>query len=143
MKEQNKEKNYEDIINLPRHVSPIHAPMPLSDRAAQFAPFAALTGYGEVIKETARQTDRKPELTEEEKQELDYKLQIAVSLPGEKPTVTITYFVPDKKKAGGTCHRVQGRIRKADTDRGKLIMDRGEEIELEMVVDITVGADGA
>ena len=68
---------------------------------------------------------------------------MAVSLPGEKPAVTITYFVPDKKKAGGTCHRVQGRIRKADTDRGKLIMDRGEEVELEMVVDITVGADGA
>ena len=143
MKEQDKERTYEDIINLPHHVSAVHPPMPLSDRAAQFAPFAALTGYGEVIKETARQTDRKPELTEEEKQELDYKLQIAVSLPGEKPTVTITYFVPDKKKAGGTCHRVQGRIRKADTDRGKLIMDRGEEIELEMVVDITVGADGA
>ena len=143
MKEQNKEKNYEDIINLPHHVSPIHPPMPLSDRAAQFAPIAALTGYGEVIQETARQTDRKPELTEEENQELDYKLQIAVSLPEEKPTVTITYFVPDKKKAGGTCHRVQGRIRKADTDRGKLIMDRGEEVELEMVVDITVGADGA
>ena len=141
MKEQNKEKNYEDIINLPRHVSPIHAPMPLSDRAAQFAPFAALTGYGEVIKETARQTDRKPELTEEEKQELDYKLQIAVSLPGEKPTVTITYFVPDKKKAGRSCHRVQGRIRKADTDRGILIMERGEQINLDMVVDITVSAD--
>ena len=101
MKEQDKEKNYEDIINLPHHVSPVHPSMPLSDRAAQFAPFAALTGYGDVIKETARQTDRKPELTEEEKQELDYKLQMAVSLPGEKPAVTITYFVPDKKKAGG------------------------------------------
>ena len=94
-----------------------------------------------MIKETARQTDRKPELTEEEKQELDYKLQMAVSLPGEKPAVTITYFVPDKKKAGGSCHRVQGRIRKADTDRGILIMERGEQINLDMVVDITVSAD--
>ena len=141
MKEQDKEKNYEDIINLPHHVSPVHPPMPLSDRAAQFAPFAALTGYGDVIKETARQTDRKPELTEEEKQELDYKLQMAVSLPGEKPAVTITYFVPDKKKAGGSCRRVQGRIRKADTDRGILIMERGEHINLDMVVDITVSAD--
>ena len=122
MKEQNKEKNYEDIINLPHHVSPIHPPMPLSDRAAQFAPFAALTGYGEVIKETARQTDRKPELTEEEKQELDYKLQMAVSLPGEKPAVTITYFVPDKKKAGGyrqrnTCYG-EGRTDKSGYGSG-------------------------
>ncbi len=57
MKEQDKKRTYEDIINLPHHVSAVHPPMPLSDRAAQFAPFAALTGYGEVIKETARQTD--------------------------------------------------------------------------------------
>ena len=117
MKKQDKKKNYEDIINLPHYVSPVHPPMPLSDRAAQFAPFAALTGYGDVIKETARQTDRKPELTEEEKQELDYKLQMAVSLPGEKPAVTITYFVPDKKKAGGyrqrnTCYG-EGRTDKS------------------------------
>lgn len=122
MKKQDKEKNYEDIINLPHHVSPVHPPMPLSDRAAQFAPFAALTGYGDVIKETARQTDRKPELTEEEKQELDYKLQMAVSLPGEKPAVTITYFVPDKKKAGGyrqrnTCYG-EGRTDKSGYGSG-------------------------
>ena len=109
MKEQDKERTYEDIINLPHHVSAVHPPMPLSDRAAQFAPFAALTGYGEVIKETARQTDRKPELTEDEKQALDYKLQMAVSLPGEKPMVTVTYFVPDRKKAGGSYHRPGGR----------------------------------
>lgn len=141
MKEQDKEKNYEDIINLPHHVSAVHPPMPRSDRAAQFAPFAALTGYGEVIKETARQTERKPELTEEEKQALDYKLQMAVSLPGEKPAVRVTYFVPDGKKAGGSYHRARGKIRKTDTDRGKLVMENGEQIDLEMVVDITVDAD--
>ena len=140
MKEQDKERTYEDIINLPHHVSAVHPPMPLSDRAAQFAPFAALTGYGEVIKETARQTDRKPELTEDEKQALDYKLQMAVSLPGEKPVVTVTYFVPDGKKAGGSCHRIRGKIRKTDTDRGKLIMENGEQIELDLVVDIHIGS---
>ena len=75
MKKQDKEKNYEDIINLPHHVSPVHPPMPLSDRAAQFAPFAALTGYGDVIKETARQTDRKPELTEEESWIISFRWQ--------------------------------------------------------------------
>ncbi|MBS6676364.1 MAG: hypothetical protein KH330_01245 [Clostridiales bacterium] len=140
MKEQDKERTYEDIINLPHHVSAVHPPMPLSDRAAQFAPFAALTGYGEVIKETARQTDRKPELTEDEKQALDYKLQIAVSLPGEKPVVTVTYFVPDGKKAGGSYHRIRGKIRKTDTDSGKLIMENGEQIELDLVVDIHIGS---
>lgn len=140
MKEQDKERTYEDIINLPHHVSAVHPPMPLSDRAAQFAPFAALTGYGEVIKETARQTDRKPELTEDEKQALDYKLQMAVSLPGEKPMVTVTYFVPDRKKAGGSYHRVWGKIRKTDTDSRKLIMENGEQIELDLVVDIHIGS---
>ena len=139
MKEQDKERTYEDIINLPHHVSAVHPPMPLSDRAAQFAPFAALTGYGEVIKETARQTDRKPELTEDEKQALDYKLQMAVSLPREKPVVTVTYFVPDGKKAG-SYHRIRGKIRKTDTDSGKLIMENGEQIELDLVVDIHIGS---
>ena len=140
MKEQDKERTYEDIINLPHHMSAVHPSMPLSDRAAQFAPFAALTGYGEVIKETARQTDRKPELTEDEKQALDYKLQMAVSLPGEKPMVTVTYFVPDRKKAGGSYHRVWGKIRKTDTDSRKLIMENGEQIELDLVVDIHIGS---
>ena len=140
MKEQDKERTYEDIINLPHHVSAVHPPMPLSDRAAQFAPFAALTGYGEVIKETARQTDRKPELTEDEKQALDYKLQMAVSLPGEKPVVTVTYFVPARKKAGGSYHRAWGKIQKTATDSGKLIMENGEQIELDLVVDIHIGS---
>ena len=140
MKEQDKERTYEDIINLPHHMSAVHPPMPLSDRAAQFAPFAALTGYGEVIKETARQTDRKPELTEDEKQALDYKLQMAVSLPGEKPMVTVTYFVPDRKKAGGSYHRAWGKIRKTDTDSRKLIMENGQQIELDLVVDIHIGS---
>lgn len=94
MSRESQEKNYEDIINLPHHISRAHPPMPLSGRAAQFAPFAALTGYGEVIKETARQTERKPELSEDEKQALNYKLQRAVNAPGEKPIVTVIYFLP-------------------------------------------------
>ena len=93
MKDQRKEADYEDIIHLPHHVSSVHPHMPVSDRAAQFAPFAALTGYGDVIKETARQTDAKPELSEDEKEILDYKIQLACGLSGEKPGVRITYFV--------------------------------------------------
>ena len=73
-------KKYGDIIRLPHHVSSVHPHMPVSDRAAQFAPFAALTGYGDVIKETARQTDARPELSEDEKEALDYKIQLACGL---------------------------------------------------------------
>ena len=111
MKDQRKEADYEDIIHLPHHVSSVHPHMPVSDRAAQFAPFAALTGYGDVIKETARQTDAKPELSEDEKEILDYKIQLACGLSGEKPGVRITYFVPDEKKSGGAYHTAEGRIR--------------------------------
>ena len=103
-------KKYGDIIRLPHHVSSVHPHMPVSDRAAQFAPFAALTGYGDVIKETARQTDARPELSEDEKEALDYKIQLACGLPGDKPEITITCFVPDEKKSGGAYHIASGRI---------------------------------
>ena len=86
------------------------------DRAAQFSPFAALTGYGDVIKETARLTDRKPELSESEKAELDYRLRMAYDYPGEKPALTITYFVPDQRKAGGSYHTISGQIKRIDID---------------------------
>lgn len=78
----NTDNSYDDIINHPHHVSTRHPRMSMIDRAAQFSPFAALTGYGDVIKETARLTDRKPELSESEKAELDYKLQMACDYPG-------------------------------------------------------------
>lgn len=138
MKNQDGKNIYDDIIHLPHHVSEVHPHMSVSNRAAQFAPFAALTGYGDMIKETARQTETKPELSEDEKQELNYKLQMAVFVPGEKPEVTITYYVADKKKPGGFCRHIRGRIQKADTDRGKLIMESGEQIELESVVNIGI-----
>ena len=93
----NAKNSYDDIINHPHHVSTQHPRMSMIDWAAQFSPFAALTGYGEVIKETARLTDRKPELSESEKAELDYKLRMACDYPGENPALTITYFVPDHR----------------------------------------------
>ena len=104
--------NYEDIIGLPHHVSQRHPHMPVSDRAAQFAPFAALTGYGDVIKETARQTEERPELSEDERAALDYKLHAVLSIPGQKPEITITYFVPDPRKSGGAFRKAAGRIRR-------------------------------
>ncbi|HJA33134.1 MAG TPA: YolD-like family protein [Candidatus Mediterraneibacter merdigallinarum] len=136
MKTEDAEKKYGDIIHLPHHVSSVHPHMPVSDRAAQFAPFAALTGYGEVIKETARQTDERPDLSEDEKQELNYKIQLACALPGEKPEIVLTYFVQDEKKSGGACHTARGKIRRIDPDAGQIILEDGMRIRLDCVVDI-------
>ena len=137
MKDQRKEADYEDIIHLPHHVSSVHPHMPVSDRAAQFAPFAALTGYGDVIKETARQTDAKPELSEDEKEILDYKIQLACGLSGEKPGVRITYFVPDEKKSGGAYHTAEGRIRRINSDTEQLILEDRMQIDLDCIVAVS------
>ncbi|MFR9145135.1 MAG: hypothetical protein ACLVJ4_00735 [Mediterraneibacter sp.] len=136
MKTEDAEKKYGDIIHLPHHVSSVHPHMPVSDRAAQFAPFAALTGYGDVIKETARQTDEGPDLSEDEKQELNYKIQLACALPGEKPEIVLTYFVQDEKKSGGAYHTARGKIRRIDPDAGQIILEDGLRIRLDCVVDI-------
>ena len=136
MKTEDAEKKYGDIIHLPHHVSSVHPHMPVSDRAAQFAPFAALTGYGDVIKETARLTDEEPDLSEDEKQELNYKIQLACALPGEKPEIVLTYFVQDEKKSGGAYHTARGKIRRIDPDAGQIILEDGGRIPLDCVVDI-------
>ena len=136
MKTEDAEKKYGDIIHLPHHVSSVHPHMPVSDRAAQFAPSAALTGYGDVIKETARQTDEGPDLSEDEKQELNYKIQLACALPGEKPEIVLTYFVQDEKKSGGAYHTARGKIRRIDPDAGQIILEDGLRIRLDCVVDI-------
>ena len=89
---------YDDIINLPHHVSKTRPQMSMVDRAAQFSPFAALTGYDAAIKETGRLTDEKVNLSEEEKEALDRKQQILMEWLGDHPALTITFFVPDEKK---------------------------------------------
>ena len=106
------------------------------DRAAQFSPFATLTGYGDVIRETARLTDRKPELSESEKAELDYKLQMACHFPGERPVVTITYFVPDQKKTGGTYHSITEKIQKIDDYEKQVVLDDKTRIDIDCILDI-------
>ena len=94
-------EKYGDIIHLPHPVSEKHPRMPMQDRAAQFSPFAALTGYEEAIYETGRLTEEKTELGEEEKAILDRKQQLLLEKLDERPTLTVTYFVPDEKKSGG------------------------------------------
>ena len=119
---------YDDIINLPHHVSARHRQMPVADRAAQFMPFRALTGYEDAVHETARLTDEKVELTEDEKALLDVRLQRLAGVIGNQPKVTLTYFQPDKKKAGGAYITVAGQLKKMDDFEGILILTGGERI---------------
>ena len=127
---------YDDIISLPHHVSSAHPHMPMRDRAAQFMPFRALTGYEAAVHETARLTDSKAELTEDEKALLDLRLQELADRITEHPKVTLTYFQPDKRKAGGAYVTASGRLKKIDDLAGVLILTGGERIVIEDIVDI-------
>lgn len=128
--------NYEDIINLPHHVSSKRPQMPMLDRAAQFSPFAALTGYDDAIHETGRLTDEKIDLSEEEKEALDRKQQILMERLGDHPALTVTYFVPDAKKSGGAYVTKSGNLKKIDEfERLMMLMD-GTKIPLDNVADI-------
>ena len=127
---------YDDIINLPHHISATHPHMPLIDRAAQFQPFRALSGYEDAVHETARLTDEKAELTEDEKALLDLRLQRLADEISSQPQVTLTCFRPDKKKAGGTYVTVTGQLKKIDDYEGVLILAGGERIIIEDIVTI-------
>lgn len=124
---------YDDIIDLPRPKSK-HEPMPMSDRAAQFSPFAALTGYGDAIDETARLTDARIELSEEERAELDYKQQYLSTL--DMPTVTVTYFVPDERKTGGAYVTHTGVLKRVDEVERMVVFEDELRVPLDEVVDI-------
>lgn len=130
----NEEHRYDDIINLPHHVSPKHPQMAPLDRAAQFSPFAALTGHEAAIKETARLTDERAELDENSKELLDMRLQTIREHLTEKPEVVVTFFEPDQKKSGGTYVTVTGRIKKIDEYEGKLVLEDGISI---LMADVT------
>ena len=124
---------YDDIIDLPRPKSK-HEPMPMSDRAAQFSPFAALTGYDAAIAETARLTDQRIELSEEERAELDYKQQYLATL--DAPTVTVTYFVPDERKSGGAYVTHTGVLKRVDEVERMVVFKDGLRVPLDEVMDI-------
>lgn len=108
------EHKYDDIINLPHHVSRKHPQMSLLNRAAQFSPFAALTGHDAAIRETARLTDSLAELGEYRKEQLDAQLQLIIKNLDQHPECEITYFQPDHKKDGGSYVTIRGRIKKID-----------------------------
>ena len=114
-------RNYDDIIDLPRFVSRNRHHMSNNDRAAQFAPFAGLVGFGEAISEAGRLTECFVELSEEEKQVLDQKFQILESHLKEKPEVKIEYFVQDEKKSGGAYQSTTALVRRVDLVSRQLI----------------------
>ena len=127
---------YDDILDLPHPTSKKHPRMSMAARAAQFAPFAALTGYGDAIKETARLTDQQLELDENEKALLNEKLQLLRQhLPG-KPKITITYFVPDTKKAGGSYQTITGFVKKLQEYEHRLIMTDGTIIPIDAIIEL-------
>lgn len=129
---------YDDIINLPHHVSTMRHRMSMQERAAQFQPFRALVGYETAIQETARLTVERIELTEDKKALLDIKLQRLADNVASHPLVTITWFRPDKRKAGGTYVTTTGQLKKIDDFAGVLILLSGERIVIEDILDIQI-----
>lgn len=134
--ERNTDHRYDDIINLLHHVSAVHPRMATADRAAQFSPFAALTGYGDAIKETGRLTDRRIELDEDAKELLDEKIKTIQERIASRPEASITYFCPDGKKEGGFYTTVTGRVKKIDGYAGMVIMEDGTKIGVRDIVEI-------
>lgn len=127
--------NYDDIINLQRPISK-HPQMSLEQRSAQFAPFAALTGYEGQVKETARLTDKRIELDEEMKLMLDMKIQIINEMLLNKPELEITYFIPDSKKEGGRYETIINNVKKVDNYNEQIIMQNDLKIDIKEIIDI-------
>lgn len=127
---------YDDIINLPHHVSATRPRMTLIDRAAQFAPFAALTGYESAVKEAARLTDKRIELDEYEKEALSEKLQLILEQLDECPEITVTYFQPDDKKDGGAYVALTGCVKKIDEFERVVVMTNGTKVSIEKILQI-------
>ena len=152
MSQQRFTNKYDDIIHLTRPVSRKHPPMPLQDRAAQFAPFAALTGHGDAVKETARLTGQRVELDEYEKEVLRGRLQQLAdcvdfwnreSRPVEaRPAVTVTYFVPDLLKEGGEYVTVSGPVKKFDQYLRQIVLLTGEDGWMEIPLDEILTVEG-
>lgn len=129
-------KTYDDIIHLPHHVSMTHPHMEVIDRAAQFSPFAALTGYDAAIKETARLTDERVELDEYMKGSLSDRLQIIADQLKEYPEISITYFQPDTKKNGGTYVTAISTAKKIDEYERVVVMTDGTVIPIDEIISI-------
>ena len=129
-------QNYDDIIQLPHHVSTRHPQMPLADRAAQFSPFAALTGHEAAIQETARLTDTFIELDEDRKEQINEQLQLLRENQSQKPEIKVTYFQPDIRKDGGAYVTVCGRVRRIDEYGHQMLLTDGTVLAMERIFSI-------
>lgn len=127
---------YDDIIHLPHHVSKTRPQMSMEDRAAQFSPFAALTGYDAAILETGRLTEEKSEPGEEVRAILDRKQRYLAEIIDTKPEVTVTYFVPDARKPGGAYSTLTGFLKRIDEYERVLVLTDGRKIQLDTIFDI-------
>lgn len=127
---------YDDLIYLPHPVSRKHPPMSAMDRAAQFSPFSALTGYEAVLREAGRLTDSRAELSEYSRDILDQKQKILLDAAPTYPEITITYFIPDRRKQGGAYGTLKGNLKKIDLARRVIILLDGTEVSLDDVADI-------
>ena len=129
---------YDDIINLPHYISQKRPQMSMLDRAAQFSPFAALTGYDAAIKETGRLTDERIELEEEALTTLNMKYQMLMDALPDNPEVTITYFVPDERKEGGSYVSKTGVVKKLNEFERLIIFQDGTRIQMNDIIDIYI-----
>lgn len=127
---------YDDMIDLPHHVSTKHPQMPLINRAAQFAPFAALSGFESSIVETARLTDDEMTLAEDAKETLDRKLRILQNVVAQQPDVLITFYQADGKKEGGEYVCITGRAKKINIFERRIVLGNGERICIDDIFDI-------
>lgn len=133
---ENSIRSYDDIIDLPHHVSKKHPPMSPLNRAAQFSPFAALTGHGDAVRETERLTDSFVELEEDQKEQLNRKLRLIREHLDQNPECEITYFRPDEKKEGGAYVTLRGRIEKIDEYRRQILFTDGQVLPIDQIFSI-------
>ncbi|MBQ7343225.1 MAG: hypothetical protein IJW53_00505 [Clostridia bacterium] len=132
----NSSGKYDDILNLPHYISEKRAKMSIYDRAAQFSPFAALTGYDAAVLEAARLTERRVELSEDLRSELDRTMTILEKILDTEPIVTVTYFLPDSRKTGGEYRTVRSRLIRIDQSAGNIILANGDVIPISTVTSL-------
>ena len=124
---------YEDIVNLPRHISKVHPQATMADRAARFSPFAAISGYEDMVKEAARVTEERIDITDATKELLNEKLNMIIEFLDEAPEVTITYFEPDKKKDGGAYISITGTVKRIDEYERIVLMSDDKKIRIDEI----------
>ena len=130
---------YDDIINLPHHISPTRKQMSMHDRAAQFAPFAALVGYDDAVAETARLTETRPELDEQEQRAINERLAYIADHINEQPQMCIRYFIPDERKNGGAIVEVSGKTYRISNTDATIVLTDGCKIRLSDIIDLSIG----